>query len=182
MLKNSILLIFIWLVSIQGFAQTIYQTSSTQISFFSSARLENIEAHSSKGASAINIKSKAIAFKVPIQSFKFSNGLMQEHFNENYMESDKYPEASFGGKILEDIDFTQDGEYKVTATGKLNMHGIIQDRTIAGIMVVKGETIQLNTSFYVLVTDHKIKIPNDKFTNISQNILVKLNAIYEPKK
>jgi polyisoprenoid-binding protein YceI len=181
-IKTLYLLLVLLLFTNRSFSQNIYLSTSTDVSFFSEARLENIEAHSTKATSAINISSNAIAFKVPIQSFKFGNGLMQEHFNENYMESDKYPDATFIGKITEEIDLSQEGEYKVNAVGKLTMHGIAKERTIPGTLTVKGGKIQLTSSFIVPVSDHKIDIPNDKLTNISQNISVKIKALYEPKK
>lgn len=122
-----------------------------------------------------------MAFKVPIQSFTFRNGLMQEHFNENYMESDKYPHATFKGKIVEDVDLSRDGTYKVSASGILSVHGVSKARTITGVIVVKNGQMMLNASFVVPVADHKIDIPDNKLLNISQDINVKLEAAYEPK-
>ena len=166
----------------EGFAQNLFYTRNMETSFYSEARFEDIEAASSKGSSAINTTNREIAFKIPIQSFVFDNGLMQEHFNENYMESDRYPNATFKGKIKEDVDMTKEGTYKVTASGQLSIHGITKDRTVVGVIVVKKEQILLTTSFIVPVADHKIDIPNDKLSNISQDISVKIKATYEPKK
>jgi hypothetical protein len=163
-------------------AQNLYTTNSAQISFFSEARLENIKAETKKVSSVLNIVTKDIVFKVPILSFIFENGLMQEHFNENYMDSDKYPYATFAGKIKEDIDFSKNGDYKASATGKLTIHGISVERTIEGTIKVAEGKIELSSAWIVPVSDHKINIPNDKITNISQNISVKLNAAYEFKK
>ena len=177
----SLIILSLFLVN-SVFSQNIHVSKSSEISFFSEARLENIEAISKKSVSAIHILTKTIAFKVPIQSFVFRNGLMQEHFNENYMESDKYPEATFNGKIIDAIDFTKDGEYKLSAVGILMMHGVKKERKITGTINVKGERIQINSSFIVPVSDHKIDIPNDKISNISQNITVKIKALYEIKK
>lgn len=162
-------------------SQSIYLTSNTEVSFFSEARLENIEATSDKSSSAININTRELAFKVPIQSFVFKNGLMREHFNENYMESDKYPNATFKGKIKEDVNLAEDGVYRVNVEGKLTIHGITVDRTILGTIIVKKGKMELRSTFIVPVGDHKIDIPNDKITNISQNITVKITALYEPK-
>jgi polyisoprenoid-binding protein YceI len=85
-----------------------------------------------KAQSVINTTTGEIAVKVPIKSFVFENGLMQEHFNENYLESDKHPFATFKGKINESIDWTKPGNYPVSATGKLNLHGVERDQTIKG--------------------------------------------------
>lgn len=181
---KKLLLIMLILSSINtvGISQTIYLTSDIAVSFFSEARLENIEATSVKSSSAINIITKELAFKVPIQSFVFKNGLMQEHFNENYMESHRYPNATFKGKIKEDVNLAENGEYSVNVEGKLIVHGITVDRTISGTIVVKNGIMELHSSFIIPVSDHKIDIPNDKITNISQDITVKIKALYELKK
>lgn len=166
----------------EGLAQNIFYSQSFETSFFSEARFENIEAVSKKGSSAINISNREVAFKIPIQSFVFDNGLMQEHFNENYMESDRFPYTTFTGRIEEAVDLTTEGSYKVTASGQLSIHGITTNRTVAGVIVVKKGEILLTTSFMVPVADHRIDIPNDKISNISQNISVKVKASYESKK
>lgn len=165
----------------EGFAQGMLHSKNLESSFFSEARFENIEAISKKGISAININTGEIAFKIPIGSFVFKNGLMQEHFNENYLESDKYPNATFSGNMMEGIDLTKDGTYNVIVTGKLSIHGITKDRSIAGVIVVKKGRMLVSSTFDVPVQDHNIAIPNDKISNISQNIKVKVKAQYEPK-
>jgi hypothetical protein len=165
----------------EGLAQNLMYSKSLESSFFSEARFENIEAVSKKGTSIINTSNKEVAFKIPIRSFIFDNGLMQEHFNENYMESDQYPYATFKGKIKENIDLTKVGTYKVTASGQLSIHGITKERTVEGVLEVKKEQILLTSSFIVPVADHDIDIPNDKLSNISQDIRVKIKAAYEPK-
>ncbi len=165
----------------EGFAQGMLYSKNLESSFFSEARFENIEAISKKGISAININTGEIAFKIPIRSFVFKNGLMQEHFNENYLESDKYPNATFSGNMMEGIDLTKDGTYNVIVTGKLSIHGITKDRSIAGVIVVKKGRMLVSSTFDVPVQDHNIAIPNDKISNISQNIKVKVKAQYEPK-
>lgn len=175
------ILIMFFMALGEGSAQNIYFSNAVELSFFSEARFENIEATSKKGSSAINVATREYAFKVPIQSFKFDKGLMQEHFNENYMESDKHPHAVFKGKIREDVDLSRDGTYKVTASGDLNIHGISKARTVNGVIVVKNGQMLLTSEFLVPVSDHNIDIPNDKLSNISQNISVKVKAVYEPK-
>jgi hypothetical protein len=84
---------------------------------------------------------------------------MQEHFNENYVESEKFPYAIFKGKLNEKIDFSKDGEYKTTATGKLTIHGVEKERTIEGTVMVKGGEIIMNSSFKVTFAEHNIVIP-----------------------
>jgi polyisoprenoid-binding protein YceI len=177
----SLYCLLLFLTLQEGTAQNIFLSNAVETSFFSEARFENIEAVSRKGSSAINAASREIAFKIPIQSFVFDNGLMQEHFNENYLESDKYPNATFKGKIKEEVDLSREGTYKLTATGNLTIHGITKERTVTGVITVKNGQMFLTASFIIPVADHNIDIPKDKLLNISQDIRVTVKAVYEPK-
>lgn len=160
----------------------IYTAKTCNISFFSEAPLENIEAKNSAAKPIFNTNSNELALRVPIKGFMFDKTLMQEHFNENYMESEKYPYSSFKGKINETIDYTKDGTHKVTVTGKLDMHGVEKDRTIPGTLTIKGNEITLNTEYDVKLADHKIEIPKLVFQNISESVKVKMVAVLQPYK
>jgi hypothetical protein len=164
-----------------AFGQTVYISEKTEISFFSKAPVEDIDAVNKMSTSIITLHNDSIAFKVPITGFVFKDGLMQRHFNSNYMESDKkgYENATLKGKINEDIDFKTDGEYKVTCTGTLKMHGVEQPRNFEGVFTVKEGKISLTSKFKVLVADHKIKIPSDKLMNIGKEIEVSVSADYK---
>jgi hypothetical protein len=156
-----------------AFAQSdIYSTKEGSITFFSSAPLEDIEAKNSKAISLLNTRNNEIAVRVPIKQFQFRNKLMQEHFNENYMESEKYPHATFKGKINETIDFQKSGTYQVTSTGILNIHGVNQQRTLKGKLIINGSGMTLDTQFDVLLVDHKIRIPKIVFNKIAEKIAV----------
>ncbi|MCG3166055.1 MAG: hypothetical protein POELPBGB_01831 [Bacteroidia bacterium] len=165
-----------------SFAQSVYISEKTEISFFSKAPIEDIDAVNKMSTSIITLHNDSIAFKVPITGFVFKDGLMQRHFNSNYMESDKkgYENATLKGKINEKVDFKTDGEYKVTCTGILKMHGVEQPRTFEGVFTVKEGKINLTSKFKVLVADHKIKIPSDKLMNIGKEIEVSVSADYKP--
>ncbi|AWO02298.1 YceI family protein [Chitinophaga alhagiae] len=163
-------------------AQDVYSCRNATLGFFSSAPLEDIEAKTSQGASAINIKTKAVYFKVPINTFQFKKKLMQEHFNENYLESDKYPHAEFKGKILEAVDLTQNGTYPVTVEGALNIHGVTRNYREKGTITVQNGKINATAKFTVRVADHKIKIPTLVVKNIAEVVEVSVNADYQPVK
>ena len=159
--------------ALPGFAQSdIFSTKEGSITFFSSAPLEDIEAKNSKAISLLNTRNSEIAVRVPIKQFQFRNKMMQEHFNENYMESERYPHATFKGKINEALDFQKPGTYDVSATGILNIHGVDQRRTLKGKLTINGSGITLDTQFDVLLVDHKIKIPKIVFNKIAEKIAV----------
>jgi len=163
-------------------AQGVYISESSEITFFSEAPIENIEAVNKASTSIITLYNDSIAFQVPIKGFSFKKSLMQTHFNETYMESDKkgYEYAILKGKLKEKPDFKTDGEYKVSCTGILKIHGVEKERTFDGVFTVKNGKINLKSQFTVMVADHKIKIPSDKIMNIGKEILVKISFDYKP--
>ena len=173
---------YLSLVVLTATAQNIFITESSQVTFFSDAPLQDIEAVNKAATSIITLHNDSIAFQVPIKGFTFKSGLMQTHFNETYMESDKkgYEYATLKGKLSEKIDFKKDGEYKVTVTGNLKMHGVEKPRTFDGTITVKGDKVTVKSQFKVLVADHKIKIPSDKIKNIGSEVLVTVEAHYKP--
>lgn len=183
-MKNRLMLIFkILLIAVSPvFGQSnIMATNEGNISFFSNAPLEDIEAKNNKVISLIDTRKNEIAVRVPIKQFQFRNKLMQEHFNENYMESEKYPHATFKGKINEVIDYKKHGFYDVTSTGILNIHGVNQKRTLKGKLIINGAGIRLDTHFNVLLKDHKIKIPRLVFNKIAEEIAVATSFTYSPQ-
>lgn len=159
----------------------VFSTSSASIGFFSKTPIENIEAKSAKALAVMNAK-REVAFSVTNTTFQFPNKLMQEHFNEKYMESEKYPTSTFKGKINEEVDLTKDGEYSVSVTGKLAIHGVEKDRTITGMIVVKEGKLTLKSEFLVKVSDHKIEVPSLVVAKISEEIEVKIEALLLQKK
>ena len=126
-----------------------------------------------------SLKSQEQVF--PFIGFKFKKPLMEEHFNENYMESDKYKTAHFKGQIVGDVDYLKDGEYQVKAKGILNIHGVDKERELSGIITIKNGAIELNSSFEVNLKDHNIKIPKMVIKNIAETVLVKIQTSLLPK-
>ena len=166
-------------LSMESFAQ-VYIAKNSEISFFSEAIMENIEAVNHKSSSLLNTETNQLVFKVPIGAFEFEKDLMKEHFNENYMETEKFPKGSFNGSLNGDIDYTKDGIYPAKAVGKLVIHGIEKERTMEGNIVVKDGTISLASEFMVKLADHDIAIPKVVVKNIAEEVLVKLNAEFMP--
>ncbi len=159
-------------------AQEVYTCKNAQLSFFSSAPIEDIEAVTAQGVSAMNIKTGDIFVKVGIQSFQFKKSLMQEHFNEDYLESDKYPFAEFKGKVVTDPDFSKDGDYPVTVAGTLTIHNVPKTYSVPGTLTVKNGQITATADFKVRLADHNIKIPRLLLKNIAEVVDVKVSAVY----
>ena len=103
---------------------------------------------------------------------------MEEHFNEKYLESDKYPSASFRGKINPEADVSKTGIHNVTVTGKLTIHGVENEVTVPGIIITSEDTIKVRCLFTIAVKDYKIIIPKLVFQNIADTVTIKINAAY----
>lgn len=162
-------------------AQVLKSTKDgVKVSFFSATPLENIAAENSAVQSLI--KGDSIIFIVTNKGFVFKSPLMQEHFNENYMESDKYPKTNFRGKINEKIDLTKDGVYNVTCTGIMDMHGVKKDVLFNGIFTVKGDVVNLVSSCKAKLVDYNINRPKVVMEKIAEEIDIKINANYAPYK
>lgn len=152
-------------------------TRTGKVSFFSSTPVENIEAFNNEVAGVLDAKTGETMFIVPVKSFKFEKALMQEHFNENYMESDKFPKAEFKGKTdVAGVNFTKDGSYKVKTTGKLTMHGVTKDVSMPGTIIVKAGAATVNSKFTINPTDYGIKIPSVASSKISNKIEVTVDT------
>lgn len=150
--------------------QTLYGTSTGEVSFYSDTPLETIEAVNKKTGSIINATSRELAVQLKVTDFIFPNRLMQEHFNENYLESEKYPNASFKGKIKEQIDLTAAGTYGVTAEGSLTMHGVTKPVVVKGIIFSNGTDLKLDFKFQVRTEDYQIEVPSLVITKIAETI------------
>lgn len=161
-------------------AQDVYVSKDAGISFFSSAPIEDIQAQTNKAVSAINIKTGAVYFKVPIKSFRFEKSLMQNHFNSDYLESDKYPFAEFNGKIVSLPDLTTDNTYPVSVAGKLTLHGVTKDYTTPGTITVSNGKLTVAADFKVRLADHQITVPRLLLRNIAEVVDVKVKAAYAP--
>jgi hypothetical protein len=163
-------------------APRFFKTTEGKINFRSDAPLELIKASSNDLVGVIDTARKGFSFKVPISSFEgFNSRTQREHFNENYMQTEKYPEASFKGKIIEDVDLTADGVYTVRAKGILNIHGVEKERIIKSDIVVKNGNVNIKTNFTVLLSDHDIPIPKVVYQKLANEIKVEVAANLQPR-
>ena len=159
----------------------VYRTSNGMIAFRSDAPLEIIKASSEKLFGLIDAGKRTFAFKIAVRTFEgFNSPLQQIHFNENYLETDKYADASFSGKIIEPIDFTKSGKSTIRAKGILKIHGIEQERIIKSEVTVNENKIHLQSFFTVQLSDHGIRIPKIVHEKIANEIKVNVIADLKP--
>jgi polyisoprenoid-binding protein YceI len=157
-------------------------TKNGYIGFFSSTPLENIKADNNQVASVIDISTGEVVFQVLIKSFKFERALMEEHFNENYMESEKFPKSTFKGKIsnLAAVDFNKPGQYDVTIEGDLNIHDVTNRISAKGSISVVSGGINANSKFDIIPEEYKINIPGVVRNKIAKTIEVTVAMKYTP--
>lgn len=179
-MKKTLTLISLLLLFLIGLKAQIYIGKTCEISFFSRAPLENISAVNKTTRPVLNTINNELIIRISVQGFKFERALMEEHFNENYLESKKYPHALFIGQINELVDYKKEGVYQVSASGYLNIHGKDRQRTIEGMLTIKDGVIILQATFNIELADYNISVPKLVFENISEIIEVKINAVLIP--
>ncbi len=181
-MKSKILALFFLIVSFQFASAQKYVSKNGHIRFYSHTPMENIEADNRQVASILDVSNGEIVFTLLEKAFEFKVALMQEHFNENYMESDKFPKASFKGKITNysKVDFKKDGVYPAEVTGDLSLHGVTKPFTTKGSIQVKGTTITAMAKFVLVPQNFDIKIPQLVENKIAKEMEVNVDITYNP--
>ncbi len=155
----------------------IYKLNSGNVLFRSETALETIKATSDELKGMFNAEKKQIAFSIKVTSFKgFNSPLQKEHFNENYLESDRYPDATFNGKVIEDMDFSKEGIYDVRAKGILNIHGVPIERIIRSEITIKKGKIFMHANFSMMLNDHNITIPKVVHEKLTSEIKIEVKS------
>ena len=159
-----------------------YMTKNGYIGFFSHTPLEDIKADNNQVASVLDISTGELVFQVLIKSFHFQKTLMEEHFNENYMESDKLPKSTFTGKIVNfsSIDFSKNNTYDVTVEGDMAIHGVTNRISVKGTLEVVTGGINASSKFNITLEDYKINIPSMARNNIAKLLEITVNMKYAP--
>jgi hypothetical protein len=172
------ILLSLLLLSSIGASADRYFTKTGHVSFFSSALLEDIEAHNNKVGILLDTEKEQLNFSLLIKNYIFSNSLMQQHFNEKYLESDKYPKSILAGKIsdLSKVDFSKDGTYPVKVSGSLKIHGVTKSVSETGTITIKNGKVLLNASFKLAIKDYGIKIPSLVGQKIAEVVTIKIDA------
>ncbi len=182
-MKKATVLMSLMMIAYLSFGQK-YFTKNGHIKFYSETPIETIEAHNNQVNSALDAESGDFVFKVLMKSFEFEKALMEEHFNENYVESDKFPNSTFKGKIvnIKDLDLTKPGEYEAVVEGELTIHGVTHKIRTKGTLKSSGDQIEGHSVFMVKPDDYQIKIPNTVINNIADQIEVTVEVKLEKLK
>lgn len=162
-------------------AQDKYMTRNGKIRFVSDAPMEKIESINSQAASVLDAKTGQFQFSVLMKSFEFEKALMGEHFQEKYVESDKFPKSTFTGTItdISAVNFAKDGSYPVTYKGSFSLHGVTKDITGKGTMDIKGGKLSAKSNFSIPIEDYGIVIPSVVKDKIAKEVQVSVDAAYE---
>lgn len=173
--------IILFMSLVQWVSAQKYFSKTGKISFYSDAAMEKIEAHNSSASTVLDASTGSIEWAVLIQGFAFDKALMQDHFNENYMESAKYPKAKFKGKIdnMALVNFTKDGTYPVTVSGTLEIHGVTKPITAQGTIMVKNKAISAQSRFSIQVADYNIEIPKLVADKIAKKVDITVMTDYQ---
>lgn len=179
-MKKYTLFLYLSIVCcMSGIGQTssVYTCEAGRVEFLSDAPLEMIKAESNQLKGVINTENREFVFSVMGRSFEgFNSPLQREHFNENYLESEQYPKASFSGKIIERVDLSQAGEYDIRTKGILSIHGVDQERIIRSTVRSTGEVLSIESFFSIPLDDHDIRVPKVVNQKIAQEIQVTVTA------
>ena len=155
----------------------VYSVKSAKVVFKSEAELETISAESSTLTGIVDPENKNFAFSISNKSFDgFNSALQKEHFNDNYIESDKYPTTTFTGRIIDDIDFKKSGTYLIRVKGMFKIKGITKEELIKGTIEVTPLGLKLNTNFSIALSDYEIRIPRIVNQKIAPDIKVSIQA------
>jgi len=182
--KTVVLTLLMALSTTLCLAQSRYFTRTGTISFFSKAALEDIEAKNRTATAVLDSKTGAFQFSVQMKAFEFEKELMQQHFNDSYAESDKYPKSEFKGTITNNaaVNYARDGSYPVKVKGKLTIHGVTLDVQTTGTATVGGGKVTTTASFKILLSDYKVNIPAVTKDKISNSITISVDCKLEPLK
>jgi polyisoprenoid-binding protein YceI len=185
---NKLLIILFLIAGMNGAqAQNKFFTKNGKIYFnaTSPSSPEKIEASNEKAIAKLDVSSGEIEFGVLMKGFTFEKALMQEHFNENYIESDKFPKAIFKGNVsnISTVLLTKDGVYPVKVKGTMTLHGVSKDVIADGSLTVKDGKVTAGTSnFKLVLKDYGIEIPSLVKEKVAEQADIKVDIVYEPYK
>jgi len=180
-MKQSFYILVLILINVTYSSSQKYFTKNGQVSFYSDTPLEKIEAFNKSSNCVLDLATGKLEFAVLIKGFQFEKALMQEHFNENYLESNKFPKATFKGQIdnYSKIDVTKNGKSTVKVSGDLTLHGVTKKLNTDAVVEIKAGKIDADATFNILVADYNISIPSLVKDQIAKSVKVKVDATLE---
>jgi hypothetical protein len=180
-MKRIVILLTLVLLALSASGQK-FMTKNGYIGFYSHTAVEDIKADNNQVAGVIDTSTGDMVFQLLIKSFHFEKALMEEHFNENYMESDKFPKSTFKGKItdLSVVNFSKPGKYDVSVEGDLTMHNVTNKISVKGSIEVVQGGINATSKFNIVPEDYKITIPGVVRDNIARTLELTVNMKYTP--
>jgi polyisoprenoid-binding protein YceI len=183
MMKTYISIVGLLLAAIGGLRAQVYQTKAGNISFVNTAATGSFDAQNNQVIAALSAENGTVQFRVPVNSFQFKKELMQQHFQENYMESATFPNASFSGKLVDAsaVNFQSAGTYNVKVKGDMTMHGVTKVVEIAGQIVVTATGVTLKANFDILCSDYSINIPRNNASAVSNKVAISVNCALTPR-
>ena len=183
-MRKFIISFFLVFLGVQVMSAQKYFTKTGHISFYSDTPLEKIEGHNKSSNCVLDVATGKLEVATLVKGFQFEKALMQEHFNENYMESDKFPKAVFKGQIdnYSKLDITKNGKVTVKVSGDLTMHGVTKKVTTDAMVSINSGKIIADASFNVLLADFNIKIPALVKDQIAKSLKIKVACTLEPLK
>jgi len=161
-----------------------YLTKNGKISLHSSTPIEDIDAENNEVVSTLNTATGQFNFAVAILGFKFEAKAMQDHFNgDTYMDSKKYPKASFSGKItdLTKVDFKKDGTYSVTVSGNLTIKDVTKPISVPATITIKGGKVTARSEFKIKRADYNVKGEAVHEKKIGQVITLNVDCTYNKR-
>lgn len=153
-----------------------FKTDKLSVHFYAAAPVADIDALTNSANAVLDIKRKEIKVSIPISAFSFKKALMQQHFNEKYIESNKYPFASFKGHFKDDLSNKPDGNYLIYVEGKFNLHGVDVHQIIPCQISIQKNVLSVNSSFVLNTKDFKIEPPKILTKPIGEKIEVTVNG------
>ncbi|HTJ49236.1 MAG TPA: YceI family protein [Cyclobacteriaceae bacterium] len=180
MINKKIYFVLLLLITLTQARAQKFVSEKGLITFFSHATIEDIKADNNKASALFYPANTNIAFSVPVNEFHFAKSLMQEHFNDKYLETELYPNSTFQGKLT-GYDPALDREQHVVAKGKLTMHGVTKDVEIPGMIEKLENKLVMKSTFIVKLQDYKIQIPQLLWQNIAEQVEVTINFTFKPQ-
>jgi YceI-like domain len=180
-MKKSALLLLTLFIFFSASAQK-YMTKTGSIGFFSHTPVEDIKADNNQVASVLDLATGEIVFQVLIKSFHFEKALMEEHFNENYMDSEKFPRSAFRGKITgyTPATLSKPGKYELGVEGDLTIRDVTKKVSAKGTFVVAAGEITAESKFDIAPEDYKIEIPGVVREKIAKSLAITVSIKYTP--